>query len=74
MDRIDVLFPPHLDGEVGLGVEQLGAKGQQQLLVGVDDIRRLDESLHPHRLRQDGKKTKQNKTKKRAHSMHALLL
>lgn len=48
-----MLLFAHLDGEVGLGVEQLGAEGQQQLLVGVDDVRRLDESLHAHRLRQD---------------------
>ena len=50
----------HLDGEVGLGVEKLGAEGQQQLLVGVDDVRRLDKSLHAHRLRQD-RQDRQNK-------------
>lgn len=70
MDRLDIFFTAYLDREVGLGVEQLGAEGQQQLLVGVDDVRRLDESLHSHRLRQgkQTKRTKQNKTQPTQHT------
>lgn len=41
---------PHLDSEVGVGVEQLSAESEQQLLVSVDYIRRLDECLHPNSL------------------------
>lgn len=56
MDTLDMCLPAYLNGEVGLGIEQLGAEGQQQLLVGVDDVRRLNESLHPHRLHSANKK------------------
>lgn len=41
----------YLHGEVGVGVEELRAEGQEQLLVGVDDVCRLDERLRAHRLR-----------------------
>lgn len=44
------LMYTYLDGEVGVGVEELGAEGQQELLVGVDDVPRLDERLRAHRL------------------------
>lgn len=49
----------YLHGEVGVGVEELRTEGQEQLLVGVDDVRRLDERLRAHRLQLDEQTTQQ---------------